>query len=134
MKLLAIDYGEKRVGVAVGDTETKVAVPLPPFQRRSHRQALGEIQQLLEEYGANAVVVGYPLLLDGTPSPTTEKVDHFISFLRRRLTLPVETADERLTSFDAEQMLSRQERDFRKRKEHLDSVSAQLILQGYLER
>jgi putative Holliday junction resolvase len=133
MRILAVDFGTKRMGVAVGDTETRVVTPLPPFPFRSHRQSLAEIVRLADEFAAQRVVVGLPLRMDGTPSSTTARVDHFISFLRRRLDMPVAAVDERLSSFAAEQRAAERQPDFRKRKRYLDSLAAQLILEAYLE-
>ncbi len=133
MRLLAVDFGTKRMGVAIGDSETRVVTPLPPFPYRSHLQSLGEVRRLADEFSIDRVLVGRPVLLDGSETSTTAKADRFIAFLRRRLGLPVEAADERLTSFVAEERASESRLSPGRRRRAIDSLAAQLILEAALE-
>jgi len=134
MKVLAVDYGRRRVGLAVGDTMTRVATPLPLVAAGSHRSLLDEIARRVGEFEVGRIVVGYPLNMDGSRGPACDPVDRFANSLRRRFALPVTLVDETLSSVAAEEMAREIEGDFRKRKKFLDSVSAQVILQTYFEQ
>lgn len=133
MKILAVDYGEKRVGFAIGATLTRTATPIDPLDRKSNDQVIGYIRELIAEYDIAEVIVGYPLNMDGTVSESARRVEHFAARIRNKLQLPVQLVDERLTSFEAEEILKAHLPDFRKRKKILDSVSAAVLLQSHLE-
>jgi putative Holliday junction resolvase len=134
MKVLAVDYGSKRIGLAVGDALTRVASPLGQIAAGDLEQVMAEIMKRVGEFEVGHIVVGYPLHDDGSPSRTCAQVDRFVNFLRKRIDLPVSLVDEKLSSFAAEEMAKEIEHDFRKRKKFLDSVAAQVILQAYFER
>jgi putative Holliday junction resolvase len=134
MKVLAVDYGRRRVGLAVGDPQTRVATPLGQLAVASRRAVIGEILRLAGEFEVGRIVVGYPLNMDGSRGAACDEVDGFVRFLRRRTALPVSLVDERLTSFAAEEMGKEMRDDFRRRKDFLDALSAQLILRDYFER
>ncbi|MDD8013754.1 MAG: Holliday junction resolvase RuvX [Acidobacteriota bacterium] len=134
MKVLAVDYGSRRTGLAVGDTLTRVSTPLPLIASGNPRAVVAEIRKRAAEFEAGLIVVGYPLNMDGTPGPACAAVDRFVAFLRRRIALPVTLVDEKLSSFAAEEMGKEFENDFRKRRKFLDSVAAQVILQDYLSQ
>ncbi len=134
MKVLAVDYGSKRVGLAVGDSLTRVATPLPLVAALDCRGAMAAILKRVGEFEVERIVVGYPLNMDGSRGPACAAVDRFVEALRRRSGLPVLLVDETLTSFEAEEMSKEVQRDFRKRKAFLDSVAAQVILQNYFAR
>lgn len=134
MKVLAVDYGRKRVGLAVGDPLTRVATPLPLVAVRDAGTAVNEILKRVGEFEVERIVVGYPLNMDDSRGPACAEVDRFAALLRRRSGLPVEFIDEKLSSFAAEEMGKEIEGDFRKRKKFLDSVAAQVILQAYFAR
>lgn len=129
MRIVALDYGEKRVGVAAGDTEFRVAFPvgvLPPD--------MDTIVRCLLEQGAERVVVGVPYHLSGERGSRVLLVEAFIEELRARVAIEVDTLDERLTSREAERRLI--ESGFRrnKRKQVQDALAATLILETYLAR
>jgi putative holliday junction resolvase len=134
MKVLAIDFGGKRIGLAVGNSLTRVATPLAQVPARHRGLALEEIMRRIGEFGIERIVVGYPLNMDGSRGPACERVDQFISSLQKKVALPVSRVDERLSSFAAEEKGKEIEPDFRKRKAFLDSMSAQEILRDYFER
>jgi putative Holliday junction resolvase len=134
MKVLAVDYGSKRIGLAVGDALTRVASPLGQIAAKDLEQVMAEILKRVGEFEVCRIVVGYPLHDDGSPSRTCAQVDRFVNFLRKRIDLPVSLVDEKLSSFAAEEMAKEIEHDFRKRKKFLDSVAAQVILQAYFEQ
>ncbi len=134
MKVLAVDYGSRRIGLAVGNSQTRVATPLGQVAAASRRVVLDEIVKRVGEFEVERIVVGYPLNMDGSRGPACAAVDRFVGFLRKRLALPVELVDEKLSSFAAEELAKELEPDFRKRKSFLDSMAAQVILQNYFEQ
>lgn len=134
MKVLAVDYGSKRMGLAVGNTSTRVATPLGQIAASSLMAVLGEIQKRVGEFEVERIVVGYPLNADGSPSRTCGQVDRFVNFLRKRLALPVTLVDENLSSFAAGEMGKETPGGHRRRKSMLDGISAQVILQTYFEQ
>ena len=139
MRVLGIDVGRRRVGLAISDPSGTIARPLTTLQVTSAADAVtrvvAEVDRLrAEDDGLAVIVVGMPARLDGTPSSETPYVATFIDALAARIPLPVVSGDERLTSREAESWLAVSERDWRKRKEHLDAAAAAIILQDYLNR
>ena len=134
MKVLAVDFGTKRIGLAVGNSQTRVATPLGQIAALNRRLALAEIVRRIGEFEIEQIVVGYPLNMDGSRGPACAAVERFAAELRKNSGLPVVLVDEKLSSFEAEEMGKEFEGDFRKRKAFLDSVAAQVILQTYFER
>ena len=135
-RVLALDIGRKRTGLALSDATGTLATPYgvitaqPPLA-----EVLRTADQLAAESdGLSAIVVGRPLHLDGRASDLTADVDAFVARLRTRTTLPVFVQDERLSSVEAESRLSVGERDWRKRKPRLDAAAAAVILQDFLDR
>ena len=135
-RILAVDYGERRVGLAVSDPTATIATPLPTLKRRKgKRPPVAKIARLAEDQEAAAIVVGLPLTLDGDESDWTREVRAFADALADRTGLPVAMQDERMTSVQAEQAvrsigLPRQKRE---EKERIDAAAAMLILQSYLD-
>jgi putative holliday junction resolvase len=134
MKVLAVDYGSKRIGLAVGNSLTRVATPLGQVAAGNIEAVLAEIQKRVGEFEVEHIVVGYPLNADGSRSRTCGQVDRFVNFLRKRIALPVTLVDEKLSSFAAEEKGKEIRHDFRKRKSILDGLAAQVILQTYFEQ
>jgi putative Holliday junction resolvase len=138
-RVLAIDVGARRVGLAISDASRTLARPLETIAVTSEADAVDRIARRIEQLdredeGIAAIVVGMPSSLDGTPTPQTAKVQAFIARLTKRTPLPIATEDERLTSVEAESRLARREKDWRKRKAQLDAASAAVFLQDYLDR
>ena len=139
MRIVGLDIGQRRVGVAVSDATRTLARPLTVLPRpSSDEEALalvaGEIARLAaEEDGIEAIVVGLPRRLDGSPNELTQPVQAFADALRERTTLPVALQDERLSSREAESRLAVREKDWRIRKRKLDAAAAAIILQDYLD-
>ena len=138
-RVLAIDYGERRIGLAVSDATRTLARPLTTLIVSDQRDAIARVTSELarlaaEEDGVQAIVVGMPAKLDGTPSDQTRRVAAFIDALAGTTALPIVRVDERLTSREAESRLAVGERDWRKRKKRLDAAAAAVILQEYLDR
>ena len=139
MRILGIDYGERRIGLAVSDASATLARPLrtlAPAGSPADRAAAVTAEAAVlaaEPDGLSAAVVGVPRGLDGTPHRQTARALAFIEALRASIGLPVEPQDERLSSVEAERRLALRERDWRKRKARLDAAAAAVILQDYLD-
>ena len=133
MRILGIDYGSKRIGLAISDETGTVALPLEYLEAGSYDAVCREIVRIATERGAGRIVVGVPVRMDTTSSPQTESTLEFLAALRRTTTLPVDRWDERLTSVQAERALLEGNVSRRKRKEHIDKLAAQLMLQSYLD-
>jgi putative Holliday junction resolvase len=131
--VLAFDFGLKRIGVAVGDRETRLAHPLETIAEEANAPRFDRIQTLLEEWRPVALVVGLPLSLDGDEHDLSKRCRRFAHQLHGRFGLPVSLVDERLTSVSAEARLREAGMGARARKAVLDSVAAQEILQSYLD-
>lgn len=138
MRVLGIDVGRRRIGLAISDTSGTLARPLATLEVGEHDgvdKVAREITRLMsEEDGLGMIVVGVPARLDGSASDQTAHVAAFMRALTSRTTLPIVGEDERLTSRDAESRLALRERDWRKRKARLDAAAAAIILQDYLDR
>lgn len=139
MRVLGIDYGARRIGLALSDATATLASPWRLLQRPASepetlRVLVGEVATLVADPdGLEAVVVGWPRRLDGSPTDQTALVEAFANALRAQVPVPVVLQDERLTSTEAEARLARRERDWRKRKQHIDAAAAAIILQDYLD-
>ena len=133
MKILAIDYGKKRIGFALGNTTVNTAAPLEQIVQKNRAQVIDHIAHLISEYDIEKIVTGYPLHMDGTKSKISSEVEIFAKTLEKKTGLPVELVDERLTSFEAEELLKTIQPDYKKRKKNLDSVSALVLLRSYME-
>ena len=131
MKILAIDYGKKRMGFAVGSLALKVSTPLDHLNRKDIRADLLYIKDLIENHDIGRIVIGLPLNMDGTKGKIVREVENFYKFLKKRIKIGIEMIDERLTSFEAEEILKVRIPDFKKRKGKLDSMSAVIILDQY---
>lgn len=133
--LVGIDYGEKRIGVAIGDMETRIATPKAVVEGRN--DPTRDARRLADwgrEAEAAAFVVGLPLNMDGSEGPQAALTRRFASELGRLSGLPVYLRDERLTSFAAGDALESAGVPSRKRKNLMDAVSAQKILQAYFDQ
>lgn len=132
--LLGFDFGLARVGVAVGELETGHANALLTLEGEAAAPRFAAIEKLLAEWRPAGLVVGVPLHLDGTPHEMTARCRRFANQLRGRFALPVVECDERLSSAAAEAALVNSgQRDWRARKDVLDAVAAQIILQHFLD-
>ena len=132
-RILALDPGTKRIGVALSDEMGWIAQPLETFERQSITADLAHIQQLVREHDVDRVILGMPFRLDGSVGPAAEQVEQFKVLLEGVLTVPVIPWDERLTSKSAEAILIEANVSRRKRKGAVDRVAAAILLQTYLE-
>ena len=139
MRLLGIDVGRRRVGLAISDPSGTLARPLATLSVAGPEDAVdrvvAEVARLAsEDDGLDGIVVGVPAKLDGSPNSETPGVAAFIAALGARVRMPIVGGDERLTSVEAESRLAAGERDWRRRKKKLDAAAAAIILQDYLDR
>jgi putative Holliday junction resolvase len=131
--VLAFDFGEQRVGAAVGDTSVGIAHPLVTISAADKKSRYAAIAALVAEWRPALLVVGLPAHLDGTEHELSRLARKFARELNGRFDLPVELVDERLTSVAAEASLAEAGVAGRRRKPVIDQVAAQHILQAYLE-
>ena len=136
MRVMAIDYGSKAIGVAISDELRLTVRPLTTLRRnkQSRNQIIAHLQNLIEEHEVAELVVGLPLSLDGTFGDAAERVRIFIGELKKTISIPIIEQDERLTSREAEEVMRELGFDLRKRKEKSDEYAAAIILQDYLGR
>jgi putative Holliday junction resolvase len=139
VRVLGIDYGARRIGLALSDATATLASPWrliqrPPSEAETLRLMISEIGALsVDDDGLEAIVVGWPRRLDGSPTHQTAIVEAFARALEAKVAVPVILQDERLSSHEAESRLATRETDWRKRKAKLDAAAAAVILQDYLD-
>ena len=139
MKKLALDVGDKTIGVAVSDALNITAQGVTTIERIGIRKDSGKVMDYIKEFDCDTVVIGLPKRLDGTDSPQTEKVYEFKTMLQNKMKssgmshIKIEFYDERLTTVMAEKILIEAEVSRGKRKKVIDKQAAVIILQGYLD-
>lgn len=132
MRVLGVDYGEKRIGLAVCDPTGELAFPVGTVVRKNVRQERQALAAVVEERDIERIVVGMPLRMDGSVGAQARSVQEFIARIERAFGLPVETVDERLTSVEAKRALRETGRRGRKQRDVVDSVAATLLLRSWL--
>ena len=137
-RIIGFDVGERRIGVAVSDPSGTLARPVTTLRTSgldgdALQVSLVEVARLADDGPLDAIVVGLPRRLDGSPNSMTPRVARFAERLRERAGVAVILQDERLTSVEAESRLAEREKDWRTRKEQLDAAAAAIILQDYLD-
>ena len=133
MRILALDVGDRRLGVAVSDPLGMWARPLTVITRRSREQDFQAIARLVKEQGAARVVVGHPVTMSGEVGPQARRVERYAAALAERLGVPVVLWDERLSTAEAERLLRESGESSRQYRGRLDAVAAAVILQSYLD-
>ena len=133
MRIMAIDYGDARTGVALSDPTGFLAGQTFLIKSRKQEVVLEELAALVQRQGAQELVMGYPRNMDGTLGPRAEKYAAFARRLEEATALPVALWDERRTTVDAHRILGEQGVRAKNRKDKIDSVAATLILEGYLD-
>lgn len=129
-RILALDYGRRRIGLAISDELGVTAQPLPVLLRRNRREDLSRLREIASANGVARILVGLPLHLSGRRGEMAEEASRFAARLRKELALPVEQLDERLTSWEAEQLAKE---SHHAKNADLDSISAAILLREYLE-
>jgi putative holliday junction resolvase len=135
MRVMALDYGERCVGVAISDELQLTVRPLTTIRRekRGFAQVIERIRELVAENEIATLVVGLPLNMDGSRGAAVGRVESFISDLRRSVSIPVVTVDERLTSREADRILREMGVGLRERRARSDEYAASVILQDYID-
>ncbi len=129
---MALDVGDKRIGVAISDPFNTYALPSTTYTRKNLAADLDGIVKIIREKGATKVICGLPVNFDGTESVQTVKTRRFIAELEKRLNIPVECCDERFTTQMAHETLISEGMSREKRKNYVDALAAANILDGYL--
>ena len=133
MRILAVDVGERRVGIALSDPTQTLARSLLVLEYGDQSDALAQVADLVQKEGVGRVVVGYPLTLRGTVGPQADGVTRFVESLRQVLDVPVELWDERFSTSYADRILRGRGMDGRQRRRRIDATAAAVILQDYLD-
>ncbi len=133
MRILALDHGTKRIGVAVSDELKMIAQPLEYILAEPFADFLTRFKELLREKEVEMVLVGMPRNMDGSYGPAALKVQDFVAALKGAVTVPIQTWDERLTSAQANRFLIEGNVRRNKRKEKVDKTAAAILLQSYLD-
>ena len=131
-RVIGIDLGDARVGVALSNPDRTLASPLEVIKRTGNLYR--DIAKIVEEWEANAVVVGLPLSLDGSVGPAAKKALAEVKKLGATLQVPVETYDERLTTVTAERLMTDAGLDSRNQRKVVDKIAAAIMLQAWLDR
>jgi putative Holliday junction resolvase len=138
MRVMALDVGHKRIGVALSDPGQVLASSLQVIERKGQRQDLITVVQLVREHGVGKIIVGYPRSLDGSVGQQAKVVERYAAVLEEELRgssldVPVILWDERLSTVVANRLMAEAGRKGRKRRERIDAVAAAVILQDYLD-
>lgn len=133
MRILALDHGTKRIGVAVSDELKLIAQPLEYIAAEPFADFLTRLRQLLRDKEVELILLGLPRNMNGSYGPSALKVQEFAAALKRAVAVPVQTWDERLTSAQANRLLIEGKVRRQKRKEKVDKMAAALLLQSYLD-
>lgn len=134
MRILGLDYGEKRIGLSLSDEMGITAQGIPTLTRRGLEKDLEALEKIIREFDVEKIVIGYPFRLDGTEGIQCGKVSRFAGVLEERFALPVIKWDETLTTSRAEEILTEVKVSRKKRKAVVDKLAAMIILQDYLNR
>ena len=132
MKIMAVDFGDSRTGIAICDRGELLASPVCVIEEKHFPTTVQKTAQQAQEQGAERIVVGHPLNMDGTRGPRAEKAEGFAEMLREATSLPVTLWDERRTTVDAHNILLNNGKRAKERKKTVDAVAASLMLEGYL--
>ena len=131
-RILGIDYGNRRVGIAISDELQLTAQPHKLLIRENDENLISDIKEIIHSHNIEKIVIGLPVLLDGSHSSQTKKTRKFISRIRQSSDLPIEKWEERFSTIEAGKILTGT--SINKKKENIDIISAQLILQSYLDK
>jgi putative Holliday junction resolvase len=133
MRMLGLDYGSRRIGVAVCDELGMIAQGVVTVARKNRKADIEAIAELVGRHGVGQIIIGYPIRLDGSEGIQCEKINRFVRRLEARLSLPVIRWDETCSTKEAEEVLRQTGIRPEKRRGVIDRVAASIILQGYLD-
>ena len=133
MRVLAIDHGSKRMGIAISDPSGMIAQPLEFILAEPFAAFLQRLKELIQEKEVELILVGMPRNMDGSYGPAAAKVQEFVAVLKETIAIPIRTWDERLTSAQANRFLLQADVRRKDRKEKVDKAAAAILLQSYLD-
>ncbi|MBI3853294.1 MAG: Holliday junction resolvase RuvX [Verrucomicrobia bacterium] len=133
MRILAIDHGTKRIGIAISDELKMIAQPLEFIPAEPFTKFLARLKELMREKEVELILVGLPRNMDGSYGPAALKVQEFVAVLKDAVAIPLKTLDERLTTVQAQRFLIQGNVRRDKRKEKVDKTAAAILLQSYLD-
>ena len=133
MRILALDHGTRRIGIAVSDEMKMIASPLEYILAEPFANFLSRLREILREKEVELILVGMPRNMDGSYGPAALKVQEFVAALKETITIPIKTLDERLTTVQAQRFLIQGNVRRDKRKEKVDKTAAAILLQSYLD-
>lgn len=128
MRYLGIDFGTKRTGVAISDSDGRFAIVKETIHAEIQQEVIDRLKEIIDEEKVETIVVGLPVNMENQPTEMTERVERFVENLRNHVLIPVQTTDERLTSEMAEKLLRGVDQSKR------DQVAAQILLQNFLDQ
>ena len=133
MRIMALDVGTKRIGVAVSDELLLTAQGRETIYRNSPAADMAKIKKIVDEDGVSEIIAGLPINMDGSQGPKAREILEFVQKLEKTVAIPIHTWDERLTTVQAERTLLEADISRAKRKLSIDKLAAQIILQSYLD-
>ena len=133
-RILSIDYGDVRIGLAISDVMQIIAKPYKIIDNKSNEHVIESLDRIINEKNIEKIIVGLPLTLKNTFSNQTKKVEEFVSILKKKINIPILTYDERLTSIEAKRSLVNQGVKIKDKKGFVDMTAAAIFLQGYLDQ
>ena len=133
MRILAIDHGTRRIGIAISDELKTIAQPLEFLAAEPFATVVTRLQEVIADKPVELILIGMPRNMDGTYGPAAEKVRIFIEALKKQIPVPIRTWDERLTTAQANRFLIAADVKRRDRKEKVDKTAAAILLQSYLD-
>ena len=133
MRILALDHGTKRIGVAASDETKTIAQPLEYIPAEPFADFLARLKKILAEKEVDCILIGMPRNMDGSYGPAAQKVEAFVAVIKSAITVPIKLWDERLTSTMANRALIQGNVRREKRKEKVDAMAAAILLQSYLD-
>ena len=133
MRILALDYGTRRIGIAISDELKIIAQPLEFVPAQPFPDVVARLEQLIQEKEIELILVGMPRNMDGSYGPAAARVQEFVTELKKKLPLRIKKWDERLTTSQANRVLLQANMRRQKRKQVVDKMAAAILLQGYLD-
>lgn len=132
-RILAMDLGDKTIGIAVSDENKFIAQGVETIHRKDKKKDLLYLTELVSKYGPEKIIIGLPVNMNGTIGEQAKKVLQFVKEIKSAITCPIETWDERLSTASAYRILEESGISFRKKKKVIDKIAASFILQNYLD-
>lgn len=134
MRILGIDIGSKRTGIAISDELGITAQGLNTIESESEKNLISGLKDIIEREGVKEVVIGLPLNMNGSAGPQAERAIKFCDLLKGEISIPVKLWDERMTTAEVERIMIKADTSRRKRKKKIDKLAAQVMLQSYLNK